>query len=112
MGEGAEMKKRIDSSMKAKLSIPVRREYLDKKECLREAHRLKHDGMIHGMSKKQIAREIYFHAVMFHYCNRTNRHGWWREHADPINLHDGGDTLLRRAAYAVCWIMKRNKTYE
>ena len=106
------MKKRIDSSTKVKLSIPVRHEYLDKKACLREAHELKREGKIHGMSKKQIAREIYFHAVMFHYCNRTNRQGWWREHADPINLRDGGDKLLRRAAYAVCWIVKRNKTDE
>lgn len=106
------MKKGIDSPKKVKMSIPVRQEYLNKQACLREANRLKREGKIHGMSKRQIAREIYFHAVMFHYCDRTNRHGWWREHADPINLRDGGDTLLRRAAYAACWIMKRNKTDE
>ncbi len=106
------MKKRIDSPKKVKMSIPVRQEYLNKQACLREANRLKREGKIHGMSKRQIAREIYFHAVMFHYSDRTNRHGWWREHADPINLRDGGDTLLRRAAYAACWIMKRNKTDE
>ena len=98
--------------MRELISIPVRPEFLNKDACLEEARKLQSEGHLNAMTEKQIAREIYFHAVMLHYCDRKNRQGWWREHADPINLHDGGDTLLRRAAYAVCWIMKRNKTYE
>ena len=111
------MKKRKETSTETKtkrregtkLKIPVRREYLNKKACLREARKLKRAGKLRNMSKRQIAREIYFHAVMNDYCDRTGKHRHWKKHADPINLRDGGDTLLRRAAYMACWVTKRDK---
>lgn len=101
------MKKRMEDSADVKLSIPVQREFLHKKACLREARELKRSGKLCGMSERQIAREIFFHAVMDDYCDRTGKHSRWKTHADPINLRDGGDTLPRRAAYMACWIVKR-----
>lgn len=84
------------------LSIPVCQEYLNKKTCLKKAQTLLREGTVHGMSEKQLAREIYSHAVMFYYCDRTGRLPKWKEHANPIDLHDGGDIWLKRIAYAVC----------
>lgn len=97
------MAEEVIRMMETKTKIPIRREFLNKKACLREAKKLLKEGKIHGMSRKQLAKEIYFHAAMYDYCERTGRFTKWKEHADPINLRDGGDTRRRRAAYEVCW---------
>lgn len=96
--------------METTVSIPVRREHMNKKVCLKEAKKLLRQGKIHGMSKRQLAREIYFHAVMYYYCERTGRFPKWKEHANPINLHDGGDSRKRRAAYAACWALHKKRS--
>ena len=89
-----------------KLSIPVERRYLNKKACLEEARTLLREDRIHGMSEKQIAREIYSHAAVFYYCERTGRFMRLMKYADPIDLRDGGDKRLRRMGYAACWLLR------
>lgn len=46
------------------------------------------EGGIRGMSEKQIAREIYFHADVYYYCERTGRFLGYKGHAGKIDLHD------------------------
>ncbi len=84
-------------------SLEVRREFLDKKACLEEAGRILREGAISGMSQKQLASEIYFHALAFFFCEKTGLLPKMKEHADPVDLNDGGDTLLRRIVYAAAW---------
>lgn len=84
-------------------SIDVRREFLDKKACLDEARRILREGIISGMSEKQLASEIYFHALAFFFCERTGLFRGMKEHAHPIDLNDGGDLLRRRIVYATLW---------
>lgn len=91
------------------LTIPVYQEYLNKKACRKEAQELLREGKIIGMSEKQLAREIYSHAVVFYYCDRTGGLPKWKEHANPIDLHDGGDAWLKRVAYAACWLLRPDK---
>jgi hypothetical protein len=92
------------------LSIRVKREFLNKDECLREAKAILAEGKISGMSEKQLAREIYSHALAFFVCDKILPLRWLKRYADPIDMQDGGDRPLRRAAFAVSWIMtKGNK---
>lgn len=88
------------------VSIPVRREFLDKQECLKEARKLLREGALRGMNEKQIARELYSHAVVYYFCDRTGRFSFLKEHASPIDMRDGGDNPLMRAAFAACWLMR------
>ena len=87
------------------LSIGVKREFLKKETCIDEARRILSAGKIRNMSELQLAREIYFHALAFYFCERTGLFRKMRMHADPIDLHDGGDTPLRRFMFAASWII-------
>jgi hypothetical protein len=86
-----------------KLKIDVKREYLNKEECLAMARRLLREGAVKGMSVKQLASEIYFHAAAFYFCEKAKYLPRLREHANIIDLDDGGDTRITRAAYAAVW---------
>ena len=87
--------------------IPMRREYLNKEACLQEARRLLQEGTVHSMSDMQVAREIYFHAAIYYLCEKTGLFPTVREHTGIIDLHDGGDKPIRRAAYAAYWKMRK-----
>lgn len=95
--------------MKRELSIPVSREYLNKDACRREARRLLREGSIIDMSERQLAAELFFHAAVYYFCEKMNVLPRYREHANPIDLRDGGDTRLRRAVYSACWTLKKGK---
>lgn len=90
-----------------KTKIDVKREYLDKDECLAEARRLLREGIVTDMSEKQLAGEIYFHAAAFYFCEKVRFLPRMRAHAVIINLDDGGDTRIRRAVYAAVWKLAR-----
>jgi len=91
------------------LSIRVKREFLNKDECLREARAILSEGKISGMSEIQLAHEIYFHALAFFVCDKIFPLRWIKRFADPIDMQDGGDKLLRRAVFASSWIMTKGK---
>ena len=86
-----------------KITIPFEFRFLNKKHCLEEAERILSEKHIEGMSRAKLAREIFFHASVYDYCMRTGRFRWLREHANPIDLNDGGDTLFRRFCYRLMW---------
>ncbi len=91
-------------------SLPVREELLTKNGALAEARRLLADGYIEEMSERALAGELYFHARAAAYCRSRKKTPLLdlfhvREKADPIDLRDGGDTLLRRAFYWICWML-------
>ena len=91
------------------LAIKVRKEYLNKDMCLKEARQIISDGKIKNMSVPQLAREIYFHALVFYFCERTGLLGMLKKRANPIDLNNGGDLFFKRVFYAAAWILtKRN----
>ena len=98
-----------ENRMEKKVSIPVRREFLDKQECLKEARKLLREGTLRGMNEKQIARELYSHAIVYYFCDRTGGFSFLKEHASPIDMRDGGDKPFMRAAFAACWLMRSRK---
>ena len=95
----------------SKISIPVRRAFLNKRTCRREAKRILSEGLINGMSEMELAREIYFHALAFYFCEKTGLFPEIKKHADPIDLRDDGDTDFRRSVFALLWHVpgKRSK---
>ena len=91
------------------LSIRVRKEYLNKDACMIEAQRIISEGKVRNMSELQLAREIYFHALAFFFCERTGLMPFIKKHADPIDIHDGGDFLLMRIVFAFFWMITKRK---
>ena len=92
------------------LSIRVRKEYLNKDVCMIEAQRIISEGKVSKMSELQLAREIYFHALAFFFCERTGLMHCIKKHADPIDIHDGGDFLLMRLVFAFFWMLTKRKS--
>ena len=89
------------------LSIRVRKEYLDKDLCMVEARKILSEGKVRRMSELQLAREIYFHALAFYFCEKTGLFPEIKRHADPIDLRDDGDTDFRRTVFALLWHVPR-----
>lgn len=91
------------------LSIRVRKEYLDKDLCMAEARKILSEGKVRRMSELQLAREIYFHALVFFFCERTGFMPIIKKHADPIDISDGGDYLVMRLVYYFFWMITKRK---
>ena len=91
------------------LSIRVKKEFLSKEACMEAAREIVSEGKIHGMSELQLAREIYFHALAFFFCEKVSLLRWVKKFADPIDMQDGGDTPFRRFIFAVSWILTKGK---
>lgn len=93
----------------SKIAIPVRRAFLNKKACRREARRILSEGLIDGMSEMQLAREIYVHALAYYFCERTELFPEIKKHADPIDLRDNGDTSIKKSIFALLWHIPERK---
>lgn len=91
------------------ISLDVKREYLNRKVCMDEARRLLRDGAVTGMSVRQLAGEIYFHAVAFYMSEKIGNLPRIRSHAETIDIDDGGDTSFRRVVYGATWRLAKLK---
>ncbi|MBQ1401424.1 MAG: hypothetical protein IIY99_03655 [Firmicutes bacterium] len=91
--------------MKKMLTIKLEKRFKRKRACLKEAKRIRKEGLIEHMSRRQIAREIYFHSKAYRMAPNIGRFKKIRAHADPIDLEDGGDTLFRRVVYYLVWFL-------
>ena len=74
-----------------------------------EARKILSEGKIKNMSELQLAREIYFHALAFYFCEKTGWFPWIKSHASPIDMKDGGDNILSRTVFAASWIITKRK---
>ena len=92
-----------------KLSIKVRKEFLNKDACMKEARRIISEGKLSGMSELQLAHEIYSHALAFYICDKITFLRWVKKYADPIDMRDGGDTKFRRLLFASSWKITKGK---
>lgn len=75
----------------SRISLKARKELLDKEESL------------------AAARKLLFHALAYYFCERTGFLKSMKAHADPIDLHDGGDTGFKRLVYAASWKIPSRK---
>ena len=90
-----------------KYSLPVQRAYLSREMCMREADRLLREGHVRNMTQRQVASEIYFHTSAYYLASFLERYRihlrYIKQHADPIDITDGGDSLLRRFCFYTLW---------
>ena len=85
----------------------------NRKLCKEMAKDIKSDKRITGMSESQLSCEIFAHAYV--YCNfkyvpsflkkTSAAKSVYRSVADGVDLEDNGDSLVRRIAYRVIWLM-------
>ena len=87
--------------------IRMNRMYLSKQICLQTAERILQGKHIDGMSRLEIAQEIYFHACAYYTCKALEKyHIHIRkviDAADPIDIADNGDYIYRQVIYRVWW---------
>lgn len=90
--------------------LPISRSYLDKSRCYTIAGAMLRRGEVTGMTQTEIAQEIYAHAYSY-YCHALMvcRVGivianyCYQHAADGITIENGGDSAVRKAAYATLW---------
>ncbi|PRR83477.1 hypothetical protein [Clostridium vincentii] len=94
------------------VSLSMSGAYLSKAVCLGLASNLINTGAVSGMSRQQIACEIFAHAVIYYGTSPivvgaigSVMFNDIRSHANPIDIADGGDTWKRRVAFNVIWAL-------
>lgn len=92
------------------ISIDMQSTFLNKQICLNTAEFLLAAGAVKNMTQLQIAQEIYGHAVAYYAASGLQGLGIDNgviqsliSDAHPIDIVDGGDTLVRQAAFAIIW---------
>ena len=99
--------------MKKTLAVGISEKMLTKKECMAKARQIIREGRISQMSDKALAHELYFHAWFQKTFKRYSGHNRTLDHmlksADPADLEDGGDTLLRRCVYWIIWHLTKGR---
>ena len=91
--------------------LPVSRDYLNREYCQGFALSLLGLKAVTGMTVLEVAQELYAHAVAY-YHGATIRNNnsinsavknYLMSKGSVIDIEDGGDTAIRKAAYAVIW---------
>ncbi len=85
--------------------------YVNKENCVDLAKMLLKDGVIKGMSVKNLAAEIYTHASVYYVFEAIPSFihklpgfsSVYRSVSNGIDLEDGGDTHTRQLVYAVVY---------
>ncbi len=85
--------------------------YRNKSNCMLTARRLVSTGRVTGMTQKQVAQEIFAHAVAYYSAPTLEEipgigesiKDYLVDHAEVVDIANGGDTTLRRMAYSAIW---------
>lgn len=92
------------------LQVPLEKGFSNKKNCMKKAQEILDKGLITGMTQKQLAQEIFAHAMCFQMATVAEKMGFKNKefdylllHADPVDLCDNGDTRERREIYTLIW---------
>lgn len=91
-------------------SISVSPAYLSRSWCLGKAGELVNSGTVRGMTELGVAQEIFAHAVCYYSSWLMKLNGidgsmvdYLHDHANPIDIGDGGDTAARQFAFREIW---------
>lgn len=102
-----------NSSDKKYINLEMSESFYNKESCLHKAEEILESSLITGMSVKQLAAEIYTHAFVYYNFeilpevirNISFAQKVFNSTANGIDLEDNGDSLPRRACYAVIWFI-------
>ena len=100
-------------SRKKTLRIPMNERLYAKKGCKVIAEKLLESGRIEGMTESQLSCEIFAHAYVFYNFRFVPKQlgktdlfkKILRSASDGVDIEDGGDSLIRRIAYRMIWLM-------
>ena len=95
---------------KKTLSLPAETSLTFKKLCVLKSRNILRERTITGMSEKDLAAELYFHACIAKAAKPLAEKKipffvWLFEHADPIDLESGGDTPFRKVIFRFFWFL-------
>lgn len=101
----------MNESTKKYLNLKMKAKYYKKAECVKAAEEIAEKKQITGMSIRQLAAEIYTHALVYYNFpilpdairNTKFAQRAFRSAANGIDLEDGGDTLKRRVCYSLIY---------
>ena len=95
------------------INIPMKEELNSRALCRKMAAEIAADQKITGMTESQLSAEIFAHAYV--YCNfkyvptflknTAKAKSVFHSVEDGVDLEDNGDSLVRRIAYRVIWLM-------
>ena len=95
------------------MNIPMTTALNNRAYCREMARTIEREGLITGMTTSQLSCEIFAHAYVF--CNfkyvpqivrnTSFAKSAYHSTADGVDLEDNGDSLVRRIAYRVIWMM-------
>ena len=95
------------------MNIPMTTALNNRAYCKEMARTIEREGLITGMTTSQLSCEIFAHAYVF--CNfkyvpqivrnTSFAKSAYHSTADGVDLEDNGDSLVRRIAYRVIWMM-------
>lgn len=92
------------------VSLSMSKMYLSKSTCLALASTYVRYGAVTGMTRNQVAEEMYAHAVIYYAADSVRALGisnsiisYCINCGKDIDIADGGDTLVRRTAFALIW---------
>lgn len=93
------------------LSLKMRANYYRKSDCVQAAEDIVAKKQITGMSVRQLAAEIYTHAMIYYNFpilpdrirNTKFMQRAFRSASNGIDLEDNGDSWKRRFCYSLIW---------
>lgn len=94
-------------------NVKMSTNFLDKTYCSWYAGMMLRHSEVSGMGQKEIAQELYAHAVCYYWYDPNGNFfksnplskTLHEKGADGIYIDDGGDTFVRKAFYVACWNM-------
>ena len=95
------------------INIPMEETLNNRKLCKMMAKEIAANKSITGMTESQLSREIFAHAYVFYNFRfvpkKLSKTDLFkkilRSASDGVDLEDGGDSLIRRIAYRMIWLM-------
>lgn len=101
------------SIKKKTLRIPMNERLYGRRGCKVIAEKLLESKRIDGMTESQLSCEIFAHAYVFYNFRFVPKKlsetdlfkKILRSASDGVDLEDGGDSLIRRIAYRMIWLM-------
>lgn len=95
------------------IHLKIESSYREKDNCLKKAEELILRNDVKDMTERKLAKEIFAHAVAYYKAEKFKNipvigekvYNYLIKHANPIDIVDGGDTLIRRIEYNIVWFI-------
>lgn len=95
------------------MNIPMEEKLYSRNFCKKMAEEIEAKEEITGMTRTQLSREIFAHAYIFYNFRFVPKFlkekaifkSFYRSVENGVDLEDNGDSLIRRIAYRIIWVL-------